>query len=301
MSSPLRTYIRELLREEGELQIRVLRQPMQLGRFSAGDVIKSSESRISDAIKGFSSLKNASTAFRTAKTGKVRAAFNTTKGSRKNVATALLGLGVVAAVVSQAVSDKYKDGTIPEEESAALTQKFAKFHNDILKIVRDRSDEDIESLRTKQIMTQPDDEISEEFAKTAYSSYTTNYNKYVADFTRISKLEGAYDGMYTKNNVLVETKRQIDTLIQETMSDNPDTYDREGLKYYASCIMHVHYAESIFSAIDLDCEVINNKLEETLDIRVKYNQFAKQKKAEMSAAGPSAAIDEANHAIGTIG
>ena len=296
--SALRTYIRELLKEEGELQIRVLRAMDQLSK--ASDVVGRETEFFSDAVKGMGALKAASSSFRRAKTGRVSAAYDATKGSRKNVIKAIAGLGVIGAIVTQGVRDGNAEKPISEEEKEKLTAAFVDFHEGIVKILNNRTNVNVRAIRTPSIL-ENEDGMTTEIANTSYPGCVQNFDKYVNEYSSTPIIgDTSYDRMYTLNSELRTTKTEITSLVGETKR-KADQFDESGLKFYAACVMYVHYGELIAAGLDADCDLVNTiSTEESQSIVAKYNKYRKDKKAQMEGPTPVATLRAAQQEIDSV-
>lgn len=296
----LRSYIRALLKEEGDLQIRVLRSPTQLGKYSAVDVTSNTTSFFKDALKGMSTLSDASSIFRRSKSGRFKAAFDSTKGSRKNAALVLTSLGVVGYLITKDYAEKHRtnEGGITAEDKDRLSKALGDFHNDVVKTLDNAASNNISSLRTPGLADIADS-ITVESASKIYPTYASNFTKYVGEYVRPASFETQYDSMFNQTNELQSSKSKINTLIENTIKAYPE-YDRDGLRYYAACAMYVHYGEIIVAAIDADCDIINQKIAANEQITIKFNQFSKAKKAEMEGPSPTANLKKALNTLDGI-
>lgn len=298
----LRSYIREILKEEGELQIRVLRQAKNIGKFSIKDVPGGETKFFTDTLQGMATLGAASRAFRSSKSGSgVKAAFDATRGSRKNVIAAVAGLGVIGYVVTQAVRDKH-GGENPKEvlsddKKKELTEAFAKYHNDLLEILNSRTDDNVNAMRTQDIVRNPT--MTVEIATRTYAAYEINYKKYVESYVKQQELDGSFETMYTQNPTLVSTRGQISDLIRKTASEHPE-FDPDGLKYYAACAMYVHLGELIAASLDADYGAVAEDIAANEPIVKKYDDYRKAKRAEMETPAPKARLEQALHALDSI-
>jgi len=296
----LRTYIREMLKEEGDLQIRVLRAAEQLGKFNASDVTTREIGFLSSAMQGMAVLGNASRSFRASKSGRLKGAFDATKGSRKNVLTAVTGLGVIGYMVNDAFKQKQSSSPVTDADKERLSEALAKFHNDLVKILDDRSNDNITSLRTSNILNQDESSITVDVARSLLPKYKVNFDKHVSDYNKPQTFENnAYDRMFMSTQALQATKAQIASLIDNTTREYAE-YDAEGLKYYASCVMYVHYGELIVSALDLDCNTIIGKIPSNESITASFNTYRKNKKAEMESTVPAENLKKAQYVIESI-
>ena len=278
----LRMYVRSVLSEAvGQITYQRTDVGRAADKFTAGDILTQGTGFFKDAASGIVALKNAGSIMARSKTGKVAAGWSATKGSRKNVLKAASAVGVIAYTVSGAYASKRNEDTTadPTARDEELQKQLAKFHDEVLDALDNKQTSLLNAYTTPEMRATNPDTVSEEDAKTFFTNYSANYNKYVKAYTSAGSmpLAGRFSNMLESTSEGVNVRATIAALAARYAAESKGDFDEEGLKYYASCLMQIYEAQLLAGAMKIDLD----KIPENFQARVDYGKFVTAKKAEI--------------------
>jgi hypothetical protein len=271
----LRTYVRAVL---SEAVGQVTYQRTDIGRaadkFSGADELNPGGSVLASAVKGMATLGTAAKVMSRTKSGKVAAGWNATKGSRKNVLSAVGALGVVGYAVSQDFASKRSNADAKDDDDERLRAQMAQFHEKLIASLDATQTQMLESFRTPEVRSASSDQMTPDKAKALLTNFKANYTKYVGDYTRKGSvpLNNRYADVFMGSTETGSAKGRLESIIKDTAA-NTKEFDEAGLRYYASCVMQIYEAQLIVAAMTEDLAVIPDEITDKKTFQAASDQF----------------------------
>jgi hypothetical protein len=285
MSNILRSFMRAVMSEAvGQEQYQDPKRGRALDQFSAKSVLDASAAPAMDAVRGLAALRTAVGAASSSKSGRLKAGWSATQGSRKNILKGVAALGILGYIATENFRKKPDDAEGRDQEVAAANKLLAQFHNDVNTQINldERQNSLIAGLATPGIHDVKSAALSEEDLNKRFTTMQANYNKRVSTLSKITDIDKNRTQVFASSAGLKAARLTIKPIIDEYVNKSNGVFDFDGLEYYACCIMYVRECGMIAAAMDDDMAVVEKIVPDTANkTRGKFDTYVEAKKNEL--------------------